>query len=428
MLQQLRHSVGVLLLLVVPFSMTTVMAQSGYKSNGQRYNGDVIRPLTTAVSFLQVGPDARTGGMGEVGVALPDDMNAQHWNAAKYAFSKSKLGVSATYSPWLAGLGLGLQDIYMAYLAGHMKLSSLDAISLSLTYFSLGEMDITDYEGKAIFEDVKPHEFAFDAAYSRKLTDNFSMAVTGRFIYSNLTTVSDVSTNTSDLKPGLAGAADVSLFYQTELRANNLYKSLLGAGLTVSNIGNKISYSADMEKDFLPANFRLGVAYTMYVDKFNKLTFEFDINKLLVPSTVIYKNDTVNGKVSKVVDQAETMITAKDPRDVSVIDALYRSWFDAPGGMSEELKEYILNVGVEYTYNELFSVRCGYFNEAKTKGARKYFTFGAGLKYSFVYFDASYIAVLPVDGLSGTHPLKNTVRLSLSFDINAPDAKASIQR
>ena len=428
MLQQLRRSAGLLLLLVVPFCMTSVTAQSGYKSNGQSYNGDVIRPLTTAVSFLQVGPDARTGGMGEVGAALPDDMNAQHWNAAKYAFSKSKLGVSATYSPWLAGLGLGLQDIYMAYLSGHLKLSSLDAISLSLTYFSLGEMDITDYDGNPIIEDVKPHEFALDAAYSRKLTDNFSMAVTGRFIYSNLTTVSNVSTNTSDLKPGLAGAADVALFYQTELKTNNLYKSLIGAGLTISNIGNKISYSADMEKDFLPANFRLGVAYTMYVDKYNKLTFEFDVNKLLVPSTVIYKTDTVNGKATKVVDQAETMITAKDPRDVSVIDALYRSWFDAPGGISEELKEYILNVGVEYTYNDLFSVRCGYFNEAKTKGARKYFTFGAGLKYSIVYFDASYIAVLPVDGLSGTHPLKNTVRLSLSFDINAPDAKASIQR
>ena len=232
-----------------------------------------------------------------MGAALPDDMNAQHWNAAKYAFSKSKLGVSATYSPWLAGLGLGLQDIYMAYLSGHLKLSSLDAISLSLTYFSLGEMDITDYDGNPIIEDVKPHEFALDAAYSRKLTDNFSMAVTGRFIYSNLTTVSNVSTNTTDLKPGLAGAADVALFYQTELKTNNLYKSLIGAGLTISNIGNKISYSTDMEKDFLPANFRLGVAYTMYVDKFNKLTFEFDVNKLLVPSTVIYKTDTVNAPV-----------------------------------------------------------------------------------------------------------------------------------
>ncbi len=431
MLKQLKQSVGLFLMFVILCGTTSVNAQSkksGYTGSGQYYNGSTIRPLTTAVSFLQVGPDARTGGMGEVGVALPDDMNAQHWNAAKYAFSKSKLGVSATYSPWLAGLGLGLQDIYMAYLAGHVKLSSLDAISMSLTYFSLGEMDITDYDGAAIFENVKPHEFALDAAYSRKLTDNFSMAVTGRFIYSNLTTVSDVSTNTSDLKPGLAGAADVSLFYQTELKANNLYKSLIGAGLTISNIGNKISYSADMEKDFLPANFRLGVAYTMYVDKFNKLTFEFDVNKLLVPSTVSYKNDTVNGKVTKVVDQAETMTTAKDPRDVSVIDALYRSWFDAPGGIREELDEYILNFGVEYTYNDLFSVRCGYFNEAKGKGARKYFTFGAGLKYSIVYFDASYIAVLPVDGLSGTHPLKNTVRLSLSFDINAPDAKASIQR
>ncbi len=410
-------------------TLVAVNAQN-YNAVGQ-YNGNTIRPLTTAVSFLQIGPDARIGGMGEAGVAVPNDANAQHWNAAKYAFSKNKFGVSATYSPWLSGLGLGLQDIYLTYLSGYSKLSSLDAISFSLTYFSMGSMDITNYEGEVIFEDVKPHEFAFDAAYSRRLTEDFSMAVTGRFVYSNLTTVSGVSSNSSDLRAGLAGAADVSLFYQKELKASKVYKNILGAGLTISNIGNKISYSDDMEKDFLPANLRLGAAYTMYVDKFNKLTFSFDINKLLVPSTPIYKIDSITQadgsiKTSKVVDRADAMIAAKDPRDVSVIEAIYRSWLDAPGGMKEELDEFILNVGVEYTYNDLFSVRCGYFNEAKTKGARKYFTFGAGLKYSIVNIDASYIVVLPVDGLSGTHPLKNTVRLGVTFDINAPDSRASV--
>lgn len=431
MLQQTKKSI-VLLLLAVPFLMTSVNAQTGYKSNGQYYNGKQIRPLTTAVSFLQIGPDARIGGMGEAGVAVPNDASAQHWNAAKYAFSDKKFGISATYSPWLAGLGLGLQDIYLTYLSAYTKLSALDAISFSLTYFSLGSMDITNYEGEIIFSDVKPHEFAFDAAYSRKLTDDFSMAVTGRFIYSNLTTVSDISTTTSDLRPGLAGAADISLFYQRELNASKLYKSLIGAGLTISNIGNKISYSSNMEKDFLPTNFRLGLAYSMYINKFNEIILAFDVNKLLVPSTSIYRIDTVqnsDGSYSypKVLDQADAIIKAKRPEDVSVIEAIYRSWLDAPGGISEELDEFILNFGVEYIYNDLFSVRCGYFNEAKTKGARKYFTFGAGLKYNIVTIDASYIVALPVDGLSGTHPLKNTVRLSLSFDINGPDSKASVE-
>ncbi|MBO4403448.1 MAG: type IX secretion system outer membrane channel protein PorV [Bacteroidales bacterium] len=416
--------------MVFSFCVASVKAQ--VNPTGQQYNGQTIRPLTTAVSFLQIGPDARIGGMGEAGVAVPNDVNAQHWNAAKYAFSKDKFGVSVNYSPWLNGLGLGLNDIYLAYLSGYYKLTSLDAISFSLTYFSMGEMDITNYEGKVVFEDVRPHEFALDAGYSRRLTENFSMGVTGRFIYSNLTTVSGVSTTTNDLRPGLAGAADVSLFYQRELAAKRAYKNIFGAGLTVSNIGNKISYSEDMDKDFLPANFRLGLAYTTYIDKFNKLTFAFDVNKLLVPSTPIYKNDTITNsdgttRVKKVVDRADAMIEAKDPYEVSVIEAIYRSWLDAPGGMKEELDEFILNVGVEYTYNDLFSLRCGYFNEAKTKGARKYFTFGAGLKYSMVNIDVSYIAVLPVDGLSGTHPLKNTLRIGLTFNINAPDREASIR-
>lgn len=428
-LKQVTKSVS-LFLLAIPFCVTSAKAQ--VNSAGQQYNGETIRPLTTAVSFLQIGPDARIGGMGEAGAAVPNDVSAQHWNAAKYAFSKDKFGVSVNYSPWLSGLGLGLQDIYLAYLSGYYKLTPLDALSFSLTFFSMGEMDITNYQGETIFEDVKPHEFAFDAGYSRRLTENFSMAVTGRFIYSNLTTVSGVTTTTSDLRPGLAGAADVSLFYQKELKANRVYKNILGAGLTLSNIGNKISYSEDMEKDFLPANFRLGVAYTMYVDKYNKLTFAFDVNKLLVPSTPVYKNDTVTQadgttRVRKVVDQSDAILTVKDPAEVSVIEAIYRSWLDAPGGMREELDEFILNAGVEYTYNDLFSLRCGYFNEAKTKGARKYFTFGAGLKYSMVNIDLAYIAVLPVNGLSGTHPLKNTLRLGLTFNINAPERDPSIR-
>jgi hypothetical protein len=302
-------------------------------------------PITTAVPFLMIGPDSHTGGMGEVGVALLNDLNAQHWNPAKYVFSPNIGGVSVSYSPWL--FGLGLNDIYLAYLSGYYKITDMDAVSMSLRFFSMGDMELMDYEGNNPLGDnvmVSPHEFSIDAAYSRKFTKELSMSVAGRFIYSNLTNVSGVSSTTEGIKPGLSGSADISLFYKKNLNAERLYKSILSFGLNFSNIGAKISYSSSLERDFLPANFRIGTAYTMYIDKYNSLTFALDFNKLLVPTPPKYATDS-DGRVIRDPEGNAIIEAGKDPYKSSVVGAVFTSWYDAPGGFNEEMSEVIINVG-----------------------------------------------------------------------------------
>ncbi|MBR4453533.1 MAG: type IX secretion system outer membrane channel protein PorV [Bacteroidales bacterium] len=351
--------------------------------------------ISTAVPFLLIAPDTRIGGMGETGVAVENDNNAQHWNPAKYIMAEKDYGVSVSYSPWLAGLGIN--DIYLLYASAYGKVTDKDAISGSIRYFSMGNMELTNEEGEPITH-THPHEFAIDLAYSRELVPDLSMAVTGRFIYSYLSTI----TNT-DSKPGLAGAADISLFYHKKLRARVLAGSKIGVGLNISNIGNKISYSGSLERDFLPANFRLGIAYTMDIDKYNRFVFAFDVNKLLVPTPPI---DTVDAEGN------HTMF-GKD-NNISSAAAVFTSWFDAPTGFVEEMNEFILNLGIEYSYNDLLFIRTGYFNETEKKGRRKYMTFGVGIKYSIFAIDAAYI--LPVN--QRNHPLQNTLRFSISFDFN----------
>ncbi len=369
--------------------------------------------ITTAVPFLMIGPDSHLGGMGEVGAAVPNDLNAQFWNPAKYVFSPNIGGLSVSYSPWL--FGLGLNDIYLAYLSGYYKPSDMDAISVSLRFFSMGEMELRDYEGNNPLggdTKVNPHEFSIDAAYSRKFTPELSMAVAGRFIYSNLTTVSGVSSTTEGIKPGLSGAADIALFYQKSFNTEKLYKSIIGLGVNFSNIGAKISYSSSLARDFLPANFKIGTAYTMYIDKYNSLTFAFDLNKLLVPTPPIYATDSF-GVVLRDVNGDAVIEKGKDPYKSSVVGAIITSWYDAPGGFVEEMSEFIINLGIEYGYSDLLFIRAGYFNEAKTKGNRKYLTAGVGIKYSIFALDASYI--IPVN--ERNHALENTLRFTLSFDI-----------
>ena len=388
-----------------------VSAQDGKKD----ILGRPANAITTAVPFLMIGPDSHTGGMGEVGAALPNELNAQHWNPSKYVFSDQIAGVSISYSPWL--YGLGLNDIYLLYLSGYYKINNLNSVSFSIRYFNMGEMELRDYFGENPLGEgvtVSPHEFSLDAAYSRKFTKELSMSVTGRFIYSNLTTVSNVGGTTEGIKPGMAGAADISLFYQKNLRAEKLYKSLLGFGLSFSNIGSKISYSSNMERDFLPANFRIGTAYTMYIDKFNSLTFAFDLNKLLVPTPPVYESDSM-GRVARDEKGNAIIAAGRDPYNTSVVEAVFTSWFDAPYGFAEEMSEFIMNVGLEYAYNDLLYIRAGYFNEAKTKGDRKYLTAGVGIKYSIFCLDASYI--IPVN--QRNHALENTLRFTLSFDLGA---------
>ena len=408
------------ILSVTTFIFVVVTMGKVYSQNtviGQDQKRNVI---TTAVPSLIIGPDSRIGGMGEAGVAVGNDINAQHWNPAKYVFLDNVFGIGLSYSPWLAGLGVN--DIYLAYLAGYVKVSSMDAVSFSLRYFSMGEMELTDYEGNIIAK-ASPHELAVDGAYSRILLDNLSLAVTGRFIYSKLSNYSAYG-NQDEIKPGLSGAADISLLYTKKLRSDVVESSNIAWGLCISNIGAKISYSKSSTfRSFLPANFRTGIAYTLGLDKYNKLTFAFDLNKLLVPTPPLYETDS-NGLLVRDPDGTAKIAKGKDPQKTTAAEAVFTSWGDAPGGFGEEMREFIQNVGIEYGYNDIFFIRTGFFNEAKTKGNRKYITFGVGLKYSMFSIDASYI--LPVS--TRNHPLENTLRFSLTFDFGAGKNKNPSRR
>ena len=370
--------------------------------------------ITTAVPSLIIGPDSRMGAMGEAGVAIEKDINAQHWNPAKYVFFDNVFGIGLSYSPWLAGLGVN--DIYLAYLSAYAKASPMDAVSFSLRFFSMGDMEFTNNEGEVIGR-YSPREFAIDAAYSRKLIDNLSMAVSFRFLYSKLANFTPYGDQ--DIKPGMTGAVDVSLFYNKDLRADKVERSNIAWGLCMSNIGGKVSYSTTLVRSFLPANFRTGIAYTVGIDKYNKITLAFDLNKLLVTTPPLYATDSVGGGLERDPEGNPIVAKGHNPLTTSPAQAIVTSWFDAPGGFKEEMREFIQNIGIEYGYNDLFFIRTGFFNEAQTKGNRKYITFGVGLKYSMFSIDASYI--LPVS--TRNHPLENTLRFSLTFDFNGDKDK-----
>lgn len=395
-----RIAIGAVCVLMVA-TMSEVYSQKGIL--GQDRGRNVI---TTGVPSMLIGPDSRVGAMGEAGVALDNDINAQHWNPSKYVFMDNLFGLGFSYSPWLAGLGLN--DIYLAYLSGYAKVGKMNAVSFSLRYFSMGDMEFTNYQGDPIGR-YSPREFAVDAAYSRKLIDNLSAAVSFRFIYSQLSNYSSYGGDQSGIRPGMAGAADVSLFYKKDLRADKVESSKIAWGLCISNIGSKISYSKNSTyRSFIPTNFRTGIAYTLGMDKYNKITFSFDLNKLLVPTPPLYKTDS-SGFIMKDPDDQPILAGGRKPG--SAAEALITSWFDAPGGFAEEMEEFIQNIGIEYGYNDIFFIRTGFFNEAYSKGNRKYITFGVGVKYSMFSIDASYI--LPV---KSRHPLENTLRFSLTFD------------
>ena len=373
---------------------------SGYNTIGQDLN-----TITTAVPFLQVAPDSRAGAMGDMGVATSADANSQHHNPSKYVFNKNKFGISISYSPWLRKL---VNDINLLYLGTYWKITDNDALSFSLRYFSLGDIQFTDNYG-APMGNQKPNEFAIDLGYSRKLIDELSIAITPRFIYSNLTAGQYVEGQ--ETNAGLAGAADVSLFYEQDfdLGKSNM-NSTLRAGLNISNIGNKISYSSGtLRRDFLPTNLRLGISYAVDFDEYNTLMAGVEVNKLLVPTPPEYQVDS-NGRI--VYDAANNPIIArgKNP-DVSVAQGIFQSFADAPGGVAEEFREVNWSVGLEYSYRKLLFVRAGYFFEHPTKGNRQFITVGAGIHYSIFGLDVAYLFTVDQH-----HPLENTLRFSLTFD------------
>ena len=348
--------------------------------------------ISTAVPFLSIAPDSRAGAMGDAGAATSPDVNSQHWNPAKYAFTTSEMGLALSYTPWLRNL---VSDINLAYLAGYKRLDDQQTMSASLRYFSLGDISFMSDYGDPTGQQ-KPNEFAIDFGYTRLLTDNFSGAVAIRYIRSDLT--SGQLVNGTETHAGSSFAADVAFYYQNQIRSGRK-NSTIAAGIDISNIGNKISYTDGETKDFIPTNLRIGVSYKTEMDAYNTITFTFDANKLLVPTPDTTGVDVVTGSGS----------SSKSP-----IAGIFSSFSDAPGGMKEEFKEINFSVGAEYWYNKQFALRAGYFYEDPTKGNRKFFTAGAGLKMNVFALDFSYL--LPV---AQNNPLANTLRFTLSFDFDA---------
>ncbi|NOY97352.1 MAG: type IX secretion system outer membrane channel protein PorV [Chlorobi bacterium] len=354
--------------------------------------------ITTAVPFLSITPDSRAGGMGDAGVATTPDINSQHWNPAKYAFIESDMGVGISYSPWLRAL---VDDINLAYLAGYKKLDDQQVLSASLRYFSLGDIIFTNEYATEIGQQ-SPNEFAIDIAYTRLLSETFSGAVAVRYIRSDLTGGQLI--NGVPSYAGNSFAADVAFYYYNEFRVGRK-DNIFSAGINIQNIGSKISYTEGEVKDFIPTNLKLGVNYTTEVDNYNSFSFTFDINKLLVPTP---KVDTLSGGEGQVITGSGFS------SDKSVIAGIFSSFSDAPGGLSEELQEITLSAGVEYWYNKQFAIRGGYFYENENKGNRKFVTVGAGLKLNVFALDFSYL--IPT---VRNHPLENTLRFTLSFDVDA---------
>lgn len=390
---------------VIIASISTIQGQNDKVT----YIGQDLNTITTAVPFLQIAPDARAGGMGEAGVSSAPDANSMHWNPAKYTYLENSMGFSMSYSPWLRAL---VSDINLAYLTGYLKLDENQTVAGSLLYFSLGDITFTDIQGATI-GNYRPNEFALSASYARKLTQNLSGAVSARFINSNLT--QGQSVGGASTKPGRSIAADIALYSEHDVEFPNM-EGYFAWGLNISNIGSKISYSDDnTERDFIPTNLRFGPSLTLDIDDYNRLSFMVDVNKLLIPTPPIYATDSITG-LPIFDDNGEQIIAFGKNPNVSVPVGMFQSFYDAPGGFKEEMREIALAVGVEYWYDKQFAIRGGYFYENQFKGNRKFFTLGAGLRYNVFGLDFAYL--IPTGG-QARNPLENTLRFTLHFDFDA---------
>jgi hypothetical protein len=373
--------------------------------NGSSELSKLRNPVETAVPFLTIAPDSRAGGMGDVGAATSPDINSMHWNAAKYAFIENEGGISLSYSPWLRNL---VGDIDLAYLTAYKRIDRQQVIAASLLYFSLGEIEFKDNNGGDI-RTGKPNEFSIDVAYSRLLSQTLSGSIAFRYIRSDLST--GVSVNNTDTRAGQAYAADVSVFYNKKISLGDK-DGKLAFGLNISNMGNKITYTSDQNKDFIPINLRLGGAFTANLDDYNSLTLAADINKLLVPTQPVYWK-TSGGADSTDTNGNKIVQYGKDP-NVGIVKGMIQSFYDAPGGFKEEMREVTYSIGLEYWYRKQFALRGGYFHENEYKGNRKYFTMGVGLKLNVLGIDFSYL--IPTQA---NNPLANTLRFTLLFDFDA---------
>lgn len=377
----------------------------GGNGTNERSIGTLLNTITTAVPFLQITPDSRSGAMGDAGVALSPDANATFWNAAKLPFmdTKEDMGISLSYSPWLRAL---VNDMSLAYLSGYKRLSKNQTMGASLRYFTLGNITFTDEFG-TVQRDFKPNEFALDASFGQKFSEKLSGGIAIRYIYSNLT--GGQAVGGADSRPGQSVAADVSVFYSNDKLKVGGKDARLNLGANISNIGNKMRYTNSDKRDFIPTNLKIGTAYTVDVDKFNQLTVILDFNKLLVPTPPRYTAD------------GDTLLAGKSP-DVGTATAMVQSFYDAPGDVDnegniiggsafkEELREINIGGGFEYWYDKQFAFRTGYFYENYTKGNRQFITLGAGLKYQVLTIDMSYLI-----STTQQNPLANTLRFTMRF-------------
>jgi hypothetical protein len=357
-------------------------------------NSNTINVVTSAVPFLRISPDARAGGMGDIGVATAPDANSSFWNGAKLPFIETKGGLSLTYTPWLKDLGLS--DVYLACLAGYYKIDDQSAISSSIRYFNLGNIQFTDFSGNPL-STGKPTEVAIDLGYSRKLSSKWGVGAALRYINSNLAR-GYASSSGVEYKAGTTVAGDLTVYYNG---TNDIGKGFrFGAAFT--NLGGKISYTSNaLEKDYIPANMGLGVSYTVAPDENNRVMFGVDINKLLVPTPPKATGDS-----------ATDANALTDYRNKGVVS----SWFSSFGDSNEEFKELQFSVGAEYSYMQQFFVRAGYFYEDATKGNRQYFSAGVGLRFNVFGLDFSYL--VPSGNGTNRNPLSNTLRFSLLFNFD----------
>lgn len=369
---------------------------------------DIMNPVITSMPSLTIAPDARSGGMGETGVATAPDLNSQHWNPAKYAFMESHGGIVANYTPWLRKI---VSDIDLAYLAGYYKWDDVQGISASFTYFSLGKVDLTNLDGTYL-QEASPNEWALDVAYSRKLHEYVSMAVALRFLYSDLNNGTNTSIGGESTERYVAWtmAADIALYYRQPIQLA-MGTSYLGAGLNISNLGGKMTYDK-VTQNFIPANLRIGVSYELPFDQYNSLAFNFDINKMMVPTRRSKFAEDADGNHIDVNAPDYTSQTRDWYSELPSMKGLFQSFADAPNGVKEEFQELQFGIGLEYSYDKKFFARVGYSHENKLKGNRRYVTFGAGFHLSIFSLDAAYVYAP-----AATNPLDQTLRFTLGFDL-----------
>ena len=345
--------------------------------------------VTTAVPFLRIPSDARSGGMGDVGIATSPDANASLLNNSKTPFANNKGGIGFTYTPWLRGLGL--QDVYLGTVAGYYQLDETQAISGSLKYFSLGNIQFTDEMGNNL-NSTRPNEYSFDAGYSRKLSDKLALGIALRYIHSNL---ASGSYNGQSYKAASAVAGDISLFHDG---TSGMSTSGLNWGVTITNLGSKISYTNDANrKDYLPANLGVGLAYTKVFSEDSKVTFALDVNKLLVPTPPQLSGSGTSSDSTAIANY----------RSKGVINSVFNSFDDGPGQFAG---------GIEFMYQNQFALRGGYFHESEVKGGRKFFTAGVGLHYNMFGVNFSY--VIPSGNYAVHSPLENTFHTTMTINFN----------